>query len=396
MNQSIFQKIQIDNDEKIESMNIHYKSNDIPTDPKILHLLNISEDDAKDVRCFDSVGNLRLYHSINNRNERVMHIRGIVIDIEQLRVVCKAFPFTPDIWFSHISNTILSDVNVISKAKIKPLHEGTILRTIRHEGKWGLSTHRKIDGTKSMWNSKPFGDLFRETIGITDNNLTIAEILDSFNLNENYCYVFLLSHPQNSLVKNNKVATLYHITSFDVEKGMLPIETKIDHKGIEYIQDLPVKNLEELQQAIQERGGVLMFLENGIAAKVVSDDYFLKRQLIGNEPNIKVRYIQLLKLGLKHDEIVNYMPDRTKQYNALSRNFTYLCNKLFNEFCTRYVYKKFLKTNQKRHIFIEHMLSDFPNPNVNDKPNIRKAIEVKLLDEPPYRIINMIDELLTE
>src|SRR3989338_643163 len=106
-------KIQENNDEQLETLNHYYSKISNPSDPKVLELLGISVDDAKDVKMFDSKGDLALYHFTNHKNEAVNHVRGIIIDTKKMKVVCKSFPFTSELPTSLVANTSLNSDDVI-------------------------------------------------------------------------------------------------------------------------------------------------------------------------------------------------------------------------------------------------------------------------------------------
>ena len=78
--------------------------------------------------------------------------------------------------------------------KIYKCYEGTLMSLFFNKGKWYLSTRRCLDSKSSIWNQHSHFDLFMEVI-----NEEGFETFDDFtkNLNENYCYNFILIHHNN-------------------------------------------------------------------------------------------------------------------------------------------------------------------------------------------------------
>ena len=235
------------------------------------------------------------------------HIRGVIIDLQEGKIVAKSFPhteeFTAPADIEKIRNIPLSKRCEITKA-----YEGTIIRLFQGNvtKNWYLSTHRKINGRRSRWSGPSFGEMF-DSIWGTPNEF-------SDYLKPGCCYVFLLSHIDNRLVCQVSEPCIYHVQTFEPSstkrmkatfRGLLLDHPKI--KGRDVLEDCQsIEKLINIAQNLDwlKYSGLLVteYSEGakdqekviGNCWKIIPSSYQAKRMIRGH--GIKARLSSLVYL----------------------------------------------------------------------------------------------------
>ena len=402
---------------------------------KIFELLNIPQSEDNNLRILDSIPehNLYLLHFICN-TQAVNFVRGIVIQTEpKMRIVCSSFPHTEEYTFTEfisgsskklldVSRKLTFDENTI----VNSANEGTILRVfnvdnIGEKGKWFISTHHKIDGTKSQWMGPSFGKMLYEAWfankkkswgdddeeQLTEDELT--ELSDSFDLYliKSNCYIFIVSHPDNRLVSKISEPTIKLTVvftpngeKFDINHPMKP---RLD---VKYLNVLPsekypfeistLMSVNNLQEFLNEANNLswetstgLMFFntKSNVCLKIVPDDYFTYRQIRGNEPNLHVRYLQL-RSKESHKDLVKLFPERKNFFDKIEKDVKNLVDYLVNCYCNRYYNKVFVKLPQEEYFIVINTFE-----NYNKAMPLEWNISQILKTSNPRQLNKMIDHM---
>ena len=389
-----------DNMRQLDSLNKRFLTKPEVDNNEMLKLLGVPLDQSTFVRIFDECPNgLQLVHYISSTNDSVNHLRGVVVATHEKpqRVVCKSFPYTPE----YTSKDFKMDDETIAKSKAIEGYEGTILRVFYYEDHWYISTHKKINGKSSRWSSPTFGELFNECLGLSRNEEPTFD-----TLNPNYCYVFLMSHPQNSLVCKNKNSILYHVITYDVQDNMNVVDHLLDHPSILYPKILNLKTSQEVSNHVnsmswEDYSGVILFLPDGKMCKVVNFDYYTKRQIRGNEPNLRIRYFQLEKIkGMSSKSLVNILPEKKDFFQKIDKDYRQLVSYIYGCFEYRYINGNFLRLPREEYYLMQDINSY--NPNIkgsflnNDQKNIIKNQILKRLQMSSPRELNAMIKHMSE
>lgn len=295
--------------------------------------------------------------------------RGIIFD-QDGKLISRAFGYTP--MYSAVERDGLCDYQHdakdydpvpadikafisehITECKVYPALEGALVRAFCHNGKWYLTTHRKLDAFKSFWGCRTsFGDMFLEALEYQRTySPEFAEacpseiLLESFFhlLNPKRQYVFLVMNTiENRIVCTPpETPTALHVATFEngvmVEDTVLGMAAQIPYPIYEYQQILDTVN----NSWHYMNQGVVVFMPNGKQIKICSSQYLALFRLRGNEASVMFRYLQIRN---EHaDEYKQLYPEhdfRFTQYENL------LCE----------VSKKILKGYRKRFINLEHVV----------------------------------------
>ena len=303
-----------------------------PECPVIYKLLRVTPEEDSNLRILDEIpkDNLILVHYLNP-TPKTRHIRGIIIDVVNERIVAESFPYTEEMLPTSdlVSGIPLGDCQEITKA-----YEGTILRVFRgivtHE--WYISTHRKINGRMSRWAGPPFGEMFDSLWGS-------AKWED--HLSPNNCYVFLLSHNDNRLVCQIDEPCIHHVQTFhSIEDGSMVATFKgllKDHPNVK--AQTVLSSIKSTEQLIKETekldwrdcSGLLVTQyeerpEGRVITacwKVVPESYQEKRGIRGNEPNFRFRYLQLREESPpRTSEIRELFPEKKELFDDVEKYIT--------------------------------------------------------------------------
>jgi hypothetical protein len=261
--------------------------------------------------------------------------------------------------------------------KIYESHEGTLIRVFNIDGKWFVSTNRKLNASNSKWAAKreTFGQYFtlaiREIIQEFDSNLeedkqdlSYKEQVESLNqqnmeflknvfdrnLSVENKYLFLLKPSQEERVVCHtcKVPTIYHVGTFDSEDNEIFDELLLDGKKVERPKQRNFQTLQDLKLAMDELDiySLQGFLIIGEAStyKILHDEYKKAFDVRGNIPSLRFRYLQLRryscdkKLSLKDLEefvrLYNFDADETD----IELEIFNLCEDLHEKYMAVYVY----------------------------------------------------------
>ena len=140
-------------------------------------------------------GDLSKQISTEDISRLKIECRSLIIDTEKKEIV--SYSCNTPICNLEAINYLLNNKsspkisNNIEKFKC---YEGTLLSLFKHKNRWYLSTRRNLDSKDSIWNNVSYYDLFLDVID-NDNIKSLDEFVD--NLDESYCYYFILIHHMN-------------------------------------------------------------------------------------------------------------------------------------------------------------------------------------------------------
>jgi hypothetical protein len=291
----------------------------------IMKELNIKN--SNNIAVLDKQESLVLLHYINPRSDS--HIRGVIYDTLSQRAVCRSFPYTEEVEDINEMENRFSRNLTITKA-----YEGTILRLFNFNGVWYLSTHKKINGRRSRWSGREFGQLFDETY--TGN---------FENLNKSLVYIFLLSHPENRIVINVENPTLYLTGIYNGKELLHPSQVdEATDSSLIVNEKLQFDTFEELKVWFENLdsdtvSGVLIYDKESYI-KVTLSEYTRKKFIRGNNPNLNIRFVELYKVG-KERELETLFPNN--EFSKLRDSLESVLTKLETLYDKRYVQREFCR-----------------------------------------------------
>jgi hypothetical protein len=301
--------------------------------------------EVRTLKSEDELNNL--YLLITNKKETnlteiQMECNGLIFEKETNKIVCMA---------QNKFNTISDDTSKLlnNKVRLEYCEDGTVIRLYNYNGKWFTATSRCIDARKSYWSSdKTFDDMFFEII----NN-------SGYNINEfDTCYThsFILIHKDNRIVVSHKYNNLIYINRVN------NITREEDFTNYFYNEN-PTRCIRRTKQ-INSVNGINYKLDDyyqydkrGVIIKSYDeatnswklyqhdfDSYNKIKEIRGNVPLIRIRYLELLNEPEKIELLEKYYPEHKMVFAMIK----YSINKLYKE-----IHNLYYQSHIKHSITIE-------------------------------------------
>jgi hypothetical protein len=299
----------------------------------------------KDIKNKDGGNYYILRYDKDNMVDDIKKYRSVIFDNNN-KLVCYSLP--KSIPFNEFveNNNDINDDNVV----ITEIIEGTMINLFYDSeiDKWQLSSKGSVgcdyffyrngyDKKMKKNDQKTFKQMFLEALR-TDKLDTITNLLP-----KEYCYNFVLQHPDNHIVLSVDNPRLYLTTVWLLESNntvkYIP-QTEFMHsvwakslyeliyfpKIYEKIDNYDEMNKLYINDNCQLITGLMYInIVTGDRCSIIHSNYKKMKELRGNNPNLQYQYLCLKKIN-KVKEFLAYFP----QYNDQFLNF-------FNE------YKNFLK-----------------------------------------------------
>jgi hypothetical protein len=283
---------------------------------------------------------LFLIHTQNNSAFNIQFVNecnGIILEKNTFKVVCYTFNKCADI--DDITNTQIITQNIdLNNLYVENAVEGTLIRLFYYNDKWIVSTKKCIDASKSKWLSeKNFLQLFKECV----NNFDFIK-----NLNNSYCYSFIIMHPENNIVVNYTNPFIYHISTRDLNSlNEIDIDIGIPKNKRNYVEH---NNFENTLINMYNDNSLLyeglIFIDTHYNRLKLKTPYYNKvRGIWGNTNNRFYRYLELRKdSNLLNEYLSYYNNDRNKfiQYEQKIQN---LANNILQIYLSKHVHKNNIK-----------------------------------------------------
>ncbi len=158
---------------------------------------------------------------------------------------------------------------------IEEYNEGSLIKVYYFEDRWNISTSRTLEADKTYWTSKKsFEELFNESVD--------EEFYDY--LDKDYCYTYLLIHPEIKMVVDNKDINVKFVNKVNLNT----FEECIYKEK----QDI---TLEEATNSTNKNYIVYYTEENGktVRIKLLNKEYIALKLLRGEIHDIGLRYLEV-------------------------------------------------------------------------------------------------------
>lgn len=220
--------------------------------------------------------------------------------------------------------------------------EGTMINAFYDREKWNIAT-RSLIGAKGQFfkGGKTFDRMFYEAL---------EEAEFSFDdLNKEYCYSFILQHPENRIVCQGQdpklyLAEVYHITDNVVRivdfrtEGVLAGKVNIPERYYDY------SSWEEVNKTFNHRHtpyyiqGVVI-KDGNRRFKIRNGVYETVRQLRGNQPKAQFQYITLRRSG-KVSEFLQFYPEFKNEFSKYRKQIHDFTHNLHQSYMSCYIKKE--------------------------------------------------------
>lgn len=232
-------------------------------------------------------------------NPIVQESRGIILDLDNLEVVC--WPFRK---FGNYNESYADKIDW-NTARVQDKIDGSIIKLWwnRMTGKWQFSTNRTINADAALANQMT-QETFLDVIRKADNYNEIILRLPIFN--KDYTFIFELVSPETQVVVKYPKSHLYHIGTRNNISGQ-EMDSDIE---IEKPKEYPLKSLDDCVTAVGElnksddgqvhgvkKEGFVVVDGNWNRIKVKSPDYLMLHRMSSNSNFSKERIISMIRHG---------------------------------------------------------------------------------------------------
>ena len=265
---------------------------------------------------------------------------------------------------SFIVNNDFKDCNITEFIDGTMIHVFYNTRNVNKNGnfepKWELATRSNI-GANCKFNlnaNKSFREMFYDAC------VPMNEKFSDFfkNLNKDYCYSFVLQHPENRIVHKIDEACLYLTNVYKFENNNIHIINYNDNPDAYLISEhiKRPRNIEELypeisnweyinllcsgEQTSFELQGFIIVNNNNERTKIRNLEYEKIKRIRGNSPKLQYQFLELYKKN-KVSEYLNYFPEHREQFMTFKRNFYKWSEKFYNFYIDCFIEKNMSLSN---------------------------------------------------
>lgn len=247
------------------------------------------------------------------------------------------------------------DSNIIAQEFV----EGTMINvffdpSIGLTGGWELATRHTVGATSRFYSStsKTFREMFMEAA--TQCALNID------TLDKNYCYSFVMQHPENRIVVPIAKPLLYLVEIYEIVNdvntdtvdvtGIMPNQdvwgntlcgTTVripDSYQAEKYADLIEKNC-SMNSDYKIMGIVFKNYMTGDRTKVRNPVYEQVRHLRGNQPKLQYQYLTLRREG-KVSDYLKYYPEHKRDFSSFRDQVHLFTDTLYSNYVSCYIKKQ--------------------------------------------------------
>ncbi len=235
--------------------------------------------------------------------------------------------------------------------------EGTMINVfwdpaVGLNGAWEIATRNTVGGESAFYKkpgSKTFKTMFLEAL--SENNLHLD------GLCRDYCYSFVLQHPENRIVVPFTSKQLYLVAIYSIVNKENDVHVYIHSldriknlglwsaTGIKFPEQYIGYTYEQLIEKFASHntpynvvGFMLKNLETGVRCKVRNPVYEEVRKLRGNQPKIQYQYLMLRKEG-KVKDFLKYYPECKKEFSMYRDQVHNFTQCLYNMYVSCYIKK---------------------------------------------------------
>ena len=291
--------------------------------------------------------------------------------------------------------------NELSKCIQLDFAEGTMVNVFwdKTADEWNINTKSCI-GARCSWNSdKTFRFLFLDAMNETQ--------LEFDELDKNYCYSFVLQHPENKIVVplTEKKLILTNVYEINNEGENITITSRPDvvknFKGNhifentiesfefwdELLEHYASDNLEYTQQ------GIVVVNKEGHRLKLRNRNYERVKHLKGNNPKLQFHYYYLRQKGMV-SEFLKYYPEYRVLFSQFRNDMHSFTAQLHVNYINCFIQKQ-KKLSEYPYQYKPHMYAlqeKYINELFHEKKYVNKQVVIDYVNSlPPQRLMYAVN-----
>ncbi len=265
------------------------------------------------------------------------HAVGSIFQKNTNQLLCFGFPKTVEI-------TATSDFPINGQFNASEYIVGTLIRAYWDGSLWRLTTNGNMNAYESYWiSTKSFGELFDACLSRIFKAPTIFSRSPlAEKLNTNHCYQFLISDPSVHLHENTK-SYLYHVGTYNLNTNSYIEETIMPtiHKPIIHT----FSSRDELDTHMGKNKtllGYIIYTDSSSQTprfKYLKPHFSYLKELIGNNPNMYLRYLEC-KYENREVELLMNFPALRYYSSWVEKCLSTIITTSYNLYVEKYIKKQ--------------------------------------------------------
>jgi len=295
---------------------------------------------------------------------------------------------------------------------------------------WEIATKNAVGGSYWFFKNQydetvkrkhtTFYDMFLDALASErDRELNDLQILKQ--LPKEYCYTFVLQHPENHIVYTVEFAKLYLVAIYKIAESkvefILPEEYQgwkcfIGNSGIfHFPRTLTADSYDDFEQkyrriflenSAQYMGFMLNSRSTGERVSIKNEAYEELKKIRGNHPNLQYQYLSLYRIG-KIKEYLAYFPMYKMLFYHFKNEYMRFIKTIHECYCAYYIRKEVDLTTAEIskkyfvHIWRLHHQIYIPSLKTGEKKKITFGIVKQYFDELEPRLqlyyLNYVDKI---
>jgi len=274
---------------------------------------------------------------------------------------------------------------------------------------WQIATKKSIGGnyyhkaSGELETNITFIQMFLEAIKCSS---TIKPFMARLNANtlielfpKQYCYSFVLQHPENKIVMQIKEPRLYLVSVYEFsENRVIEIPHNVYEEwsfflNISEIIHFPKRFYETDYNDLIDTycsnytnylnpGIMLKNTVTGDRAKILNPVYKNRRQIIRVNPNMHYHFLCMNRIS-KIEDFLKYYPSCKKIFNNFKNQYTEFINSIHRAYMMKYIEKTRVPISNKYLIHIDRIYKQkyLPYINTQNKHKIDKSVFVEYVEK---------------
>ena len=351
--------------------------------PSFLHAIQSLSDAIEKTDSDESLAIFSYRECCNTSPDEVKRCRGVVVDTTTAQPLFRSLGYAAEYTDQDWPGATLDEFASIQFYRAE---EGTLLRLFFASAsrKWYLSTHRKLDASRSRWSAgKPFGVMFEDALfhktGWMTTDLTSR-------LDPAHVYLFLVrSSPETRIVcTGSTVPTMFHVGTI-LNGQQFDLATEI--AGIGRPERVAFETPHEVVEFVRtinpyHHQGVIGFYPDGRHFKVVNSQYHFLSHVRGNEPSVAFRYLQVRCHPVYSQAMFTLYPEHVPKFQQYEQIILYIAKRIHNAYIARFVKHHNVVVSQEEY----RIVRDCHGWHLTDRAKNRVTLDVVMqcLSQPKF------------
>jgi hypothetical protein len=345
-----------------------------------------------DIPKTDCMGNFSIFCSKEPKDDFSKSIRGVIFEKDV--VIHRGFPYSEDV---DVEDT--ETINDLLSGDFRAClsHEGTVIKLLHFGEQWNMTTHRRLDATKSRWgSSKSFGDIFKDCLKKYFE--TYDDFLSALEKKKHYHFLLKSTSDTRIVVKpdGDEPILLTAISCAETFQvlPLEPVSTIPTSKSLEFTNSSTVVQFVKDCDPFFAQG--LIFFSNDMQQtfRVANPQYLKYVSVRDNIASLPLCYAcNRLKEEEKH-MFFDLYDSAAAIAQVFEKKLETIAQDLHRSYIDRFVHKRQFRVSQERHSILNALHSHYlkkKRSNTDPSPKILLVDVLFVLNEQkPLRLHRLV------